>query len=324
MPNSNEYSYTSEQVNAAFSDISASLFKDKVISTTNPKMLIVAGIQGSGKTWLLEESLLKTGNYSNYIRLYLPEYRKKHPQYSRMETHGVLHVYEHTEAFVREVCTKIFEKAFAEKYSIIMEAALDSADFAAFPPMAVSAGYQFEVHVVACKKEFTHLSTITRGLKSLQDKQLERFLKLSELEASLGNAQSVLNAFEEACAQKVGSEITVYERGFGELKNRKVVCRSQCDTVGQLTPQSVVDHKGVTIAIADNPVAIELAPGKTSRSCYAAYNNIVSAEVSLRRDRREMVWDCQLALLEAPRLNNQVPGFVYTDLVSYVFKHLHL
>ncbi|RON05537.1 zeta toxin family protein [Pseudomonas brassicacearum] len=323
MPNSNEYSYTEEQVNAAFSDISASLFKDKVISTSNPKMLIVAGIQGSGKTWLLEDSLLKTGNYSNYIRLYLPEYRKKHPQYSQMETHGVLHVYEHTEAFVRAVCAKIFNKAFAEKYSIIMESALDSADFAAFPPLAVSAGYQFEVHVVACKKEFTHLSTISRGLKSLKDKQLERFLKLSELEASLGNAEKVLNAFEEACVQKVGSRITLYERGFGELKNRKVVCRSQCDTLGQLAAQSVINHKGATVAVADNPVAIERAPGKTSRSCYTAYNHIVSAEVSLRRDRREMVWDCQLALLEVLRLNKQVPAFVNTDLVGYVFKHLH-
>ncbi|WP_315975334.1 zeta toxin family protein [Pseudomonas sp. 6D_7.1_Bac1] len=235
----------------------------------------------------------------------------------------MLHAYEHTEAFVRAVCAKIFEKAYTEKYSIIMESALDSADFAAFPPMAVSAGYQFEVHVVACKKEFTHLSTITRGLKSLQDKQLERFLNLSELEASLGNAQTVLNAFEEACAQKVGSEITLYERGFGELKNRKVVCRSLCDAIGQLAPQSVLDHKGTTVAVADNPVAIERAPDKTSRTCYAAYNSIVNAEVSLRRDRREMVWDCQLALLDAPRLSNQVPGFVYTDLVSYVIKHLH-
>ncbi|WP_315975335.1 zeta toxin family protein [Pseudomonas sp. 6D_7.1_Bac1] len=88
MPDSNQYSHTDEQVNAAFSEISASLFEGKVINATNPKMLVVAGIQGSGKTWLLEESLLKTGRYSNYIRLHLPEFRKKHPQYSQMEAHG--------------------------------------------------------------------------------------------------------------------------------------------------------------------------------------------------------------------------------------------
>lgn len=322
VPTQSDYSYTDEQVNAAFLAISAGLFSGKTISAA-PKMLIVAGIQGSGKTYLLEESLLKTGRYANYIRLYLPEYRKKHPQYAQMEPKGVLHVYEHTELFVRAVCKKIFEKAYAEKYNIIMESALDSADFAAFPPLAVAAGYQFEVHVVACKKEFTHLSTITRGLKSLKDQQLERFLKVSELEASLGNAQSVLNAFEEACAQKVGSEITLYERGFGVLKNRKVVCRSLCDAVGKLTPQAIVDRKGAAVAATANPVAIERAPGTVSRTCYAAYTTLVNADISLRRDRREMVWDCQLALLDAPRLHNQVPGFVYTDLVSYVFRHLH-
>ncbi|WP_347900929.1 zeta toxin family protein [Pseudomonas purpurea] len=323
MPTQNDYSYTDAEVHEAFLAISAGLFSCKVIST-DPKMLIVAGIQGSGKTYLLEESLLKTGRYANYIRLYLPEYRKKHPHYAQMEPKGVLHVYEHTEGFVRAVCAKIFGKAYGEQYSIIMESALDTADFAAFPPLAVAAGYQFEVHVVACKKEFTHLSTITRGLHSLKDKQLERFLKASELDASLGNAQVVLDAFENACAQKIGAEITLYERGFGELKARKVVCRSLCDAVGKLTPQSVVDRKGVTLAAADNTVAIERAPGTVARTCHAAYTTLVNAEISLRRDRREMVWDCQLALLDAPRLHNpQVPGFVYTDLVSYVFKHLH-
>ena len=95
-------------------------------------MLVVAGLQGSGKTYLLEKNLLPSKRYDNYVRLYLPEYRKKHPQYAEMIKLGVLHAYEHTEAFVREVSAKIFTQAFTGKYNIIMECAFDSIDFAAF------------------------------------------------------------------------------------------------------------------------------------------------------------------------------------------------
>jgi len=322
MSDTPSYSYTDEQLNTAFLDISTELFKDKVPSAT-PKILLVAGIPGSGKTWLLEKTLLKTGQYPGYIRLYLPEYRKKHPQYAQMEAKGVLHAYEHTEAFVRALSGKIFAKAYAGKYHIIMESALDSLDFATFAPGAVTAGYQFELHVVACKKEFTHWSTIDRGLQSLKHKQLERFLKMAELEASLSHAQVILDAFELACSQKVGSQITLYERGFGELKNRRVLCHSLCDGVGQLTPQAIVDHKGKAVSVADNPVAIERGAAKVTRSGYSAYAAVVNAPLSLRRDRREMVWDCQLALLDAMPLRGQVPTFIQQDLVGYVFTHLH-
>lgn len=318
------YSYTEIDVQSAFENISETLFKDKTSAsgTVAPKMLIVAGIQGSGKTYLLENTLLPTGKYANYIRLYLPDYRKKHPQYAAMEEVGVLHAYEHTEKFVKAVCTKIFTKAFSDKYSIIMESALDLPEFASFPSTAVAKGYQFEVHVVACKKEFTHLSTITRGLKSLKDKRLERFVRASDLDASLANAKSVLDAFEESCSKVVGAEITLHERGFGELKDRRIICRSLCDGVGKLTPQSVIGHKGVTISAADNTVAIKRSPGQTTRACYTAYSKIVNTHLAARSDRKEMIKECHLALSDATQLRAEVPIIVHSDLYSYIVKHV--
>lgn len=127
------YRYTPEQLSAALSDITATLFAG-ITPHTRPKLLITAGVQSSGKTWLLEKTLLPSGNYKNHVRLYLPEYRSKHPQYQEMLKHGVLHAYEHSETFIRELCGKIFEKAFTEKLNIIMECAFDSIDFAARLP----------------------------------------------------------------------------------------------------------------------------------------------------------------------------------------------
>ncbi|MFW0753749.1 zeta toxin family protein [Pseudomonas sp. H11T01] len=315
------YSYTDNDVQSAFDEINRTLFNNKT-SAAVPKMLVVTGIQGSGKTYLLENTLLSAGKYANCIRLYLPDYRKKHPQYAQMESKGVLHAYEHTEAFVKEVCTKIFTKALSGKYSIIMESALDSVEFASFPPMAVTAGYQFEVHVVACKKEFTHLSTITRGLKSLKDKQLERFLRAADLNASLANAQSILTAFEEACTKVVGSQITLYERGFGALKDRRVVCHSLCDNVANLTPQPIKNSDGNVIKPEDNLVRIERSALKTTPSAYSAYANIVNVDV-VRHERREMVWDCQLALADTVGFREEVPVFVFTDLFAYILKYTY-
>jgi hypothetical protein len=127
------YHYTPAQLSAVFNEISATLFAG-IISETRPKLLITAGVQSSGKTWLLEKTLLPSGQYNNYVRLYLPEYRSKHPQYQDMLKLGVLHAYEQTETFIRELCGKIFEKAFAEKLNIILECAFDSIDFATLRP----------------------------------------------------------------------------------------------------------------------------------------------------------------------------------------------
>jgi hypothetical protein len=106
-----KYSYSSDDVIKAFDEIYPTLFADKTAETI-PKLLITAGVEGSGKTYLLEKSLLPSGKYGNYIRLYLPEYRKKHPRYDDMIELGVLHAYEHSEAFARAGFENLRQRAF--------------------------------------------------------------------------------------------------------------------------------------------------------------------------------------------------------------------
>ena len=69
------YTYTPEQVTAAFDEIKATLFSG-INAEATPKILIVAGLQGSGKTYLLEKNLLPSNRYGNYVRLYLPDTEK--------------------------------------------------------------------------------------------------------------------------------------------------------------------------------------------------------------------------------------------------------
>ncbi|RON24183.1 Zeta toxin [Pseudomonas brassicacearum] len=293
-----QYTYTPEQVTAAFNEIKATLFRG-ITAQATPKVLIVAGLQGSGKTYLLEKTLLPSKRYEQYVRLYLPEYRQKHPQYAEMIKRGVLHAYKHTEAFVREVCTKIFTEAFTLKYNIIMECAFDSLDFAGFPPLATAACYQFETHIVGCNQAFAHVSSIKRALSSLEKKELERFVTLASLDASMSNAQAIILAVETASKAVSGSQITVYERGLGGLKER----------VSRFQKTYTKDATEVTLPTA--PTACN------------TYADIINNDVYTKRERDEMLKECHLALLKTQAHATLVPDFVYNNLHAYIVKYVH-
>ncbi|MDI1332837.1 MULTISPECIES: zeta toxin family protein [Pseudomonas] len=297
MSSAPNYTYTTEQVSAAFNAIKTTLFRG-ITAEETPKILVVAGLQGSGKTFLLENTLLPTRRYDKYVRLYLPEYRQKHPQYAEMIKLGVLHAYEHTEAFVRELCAKIFTEAFTLKYNIIMECAFDSIDFAAFPPLATAAGYQFETHIVGCTLEFAHVSCIKRAFKSLENRELERFVTRSTLESSMRNEQAVILAFETASKAVDRSQITVYERGFGALKERVSRAHITYTTTACVTPSAT-------------PTA------------YSAYESIINNHVHTLSERDEIVKECHLALLNTQTYAQVVPDFVYNDLYAYIVKYVN-
>jgi hypothetical protein len=301
MTQATTHEYTAEDVTQAFEEITATLFTGKTAEST-PKLLITAGLQGSGKTYLLEKKLLPSGLYGNYIRLYLPEYREKHPQYAEMIKLGVLYAYEHTEAFVREVSGKIHAEAFKRKFNIVMECAFDSIDFASLPPLAQKEGYQFEIHIVGCNQAFAHVSSIKRGLKSLENKELERFVRLETLETSMSNAQAILLAFEAAAKAAGDSQIYLYERGLGHLKERKLLAQST-----------------YTRASDDKLTVTSLATPYT----YDVYRAIINRSVYAVSDRDEMIKVCHLALLKSGNYADQVPDAVYNDLYAYIVKYVY-
>ncbi|WP_415769114.1 zeta toxin family protein [Pseudomonas sp. LB3P38] len=295
------YTYTPEQVTTAFNEIKATLFSG-IKAEATPKILVVAGLQGSGKTYLLEKNLLPSKRYDNYVRLYLPDYRKKHPQYAEMIKLGVLHAYEHTEAFVREVSTKIFTQAFTGKFNIIMECAFDSLDFAAFPPLATAAGYQFETHIVGCTQEFAHVSSIKRAFKSLEDQEMERFLTVSTLDASMSYAPAIILAFEKAAKAVSGSQVNVYERGFGVLNERTLIAQSTYS-------------KAADGSVTTTTTKVDFA--------YSVYSNIIDNRVFAVSDRDEVVKECHLALYKTATHASYVPNFVYNDLYAYIVQYVN-
>lgn len=295
-----KYTHTPDQATAAFDEIKATLFRN-ITAEDTPKMLVVAGLQASGKTYLLEKTLLPSKRYDNYVRLYLPSYREKHPQYAEMIKLGVLHAYEHTEAFVREVSTKIYLHAFASKYNIIMECAFDSLNFATFPLDATAYGYQFENRIVGCTQEFAHVSSIKRALKALADKELERFLPVSKLETGTGFAQAIILALDTAAKAISGGQTFLYERGFGALSERALVAQSTYSkAVGGAVTTTTTEK---TFAFSD-------------------YSNIIDNHIFAIRERDQIVKECHAALHTTWSHASEVPDFVYNDLYGYIVKYV--
>ncbi|MGE8064245.1 zeta toxin family protein [Pseudomonas sp. NPDC089569] len=299
MPETVQYPYTEADVSKAFEEITASLLSGKTAETP-PKLLVTAGLQGSGKTYLLEKHLLPSGRFSNHVRLYLPEYRKKHPKYDEMIQFGVLHAYEHTEAFVRELSARIFTEVLGRRLNIIMECAFDSIEFAGIATFA--SGYQLEAHVVACNLPFAHLSSIKRGLKSLEHQELERFVSYSALQSSMNNAMAIVRAFQTLAETCAGSRLSLYERGLGVLKERTLRAHSSYKP----------DDKGKLTAVSTD----------TPYSC-SAFGHIIQRPVHAEQERDEMIKECHLALLKAGIHAEQVPAFVYNDLHTYIARYLY-
>lgn len=323
------YPYTDADVDAAFNTLSETHFAtfrdaDCADCDPSPSLLIVAGAQGSGKTYLLEHTLLPSGRYQHYVRLYLPAFRMLHPHYLQMSDKGVLHVYEHTERFIWALCAKVHQHAFENRYNIIMETALDDPEFARFPIEAVQAGYRFEVHMIACQADFRHWATLDRGVKGIASGEIERFVAVSNIETSENNAKSILDAFEYACTQIVGSQITLYHRGIETRLESRPLCHSRCDTQGELAPQA--DYLGQpfsSIAHVSQVFEIRRSVQSSVPSAFVQYAQIVHAGMVGAQVRQEMVKLCCKTLGRAKELMPRVPADVFRELCLYVLKYIY-
>ncbi|MGH8417046.1 MAG: zeta toxin family protein [Pseudomonas sp.] len=320
------YGYTPQELNNVYTTLEKTLFDVRrdigAEGQPAPKILVVAGVQGSGKTYMLNNTLLKDPRYGNYVRLYSEELRELHPRYTEFADQDVTSRYKHTEAFIWELCSLIFAHAYKNKFNIIMETALDTKAFATVITGAELADYQFDVHLIGCKKDFVHLSTIKRALNALENGSLERFVDIATIETSIDNAEVILNAFETACMRVSGSTISMYERGFGALVDRKKLCSSRCDRINTLTPLVFTDENGATITLQEQTHRIERSEQLSVPCSYGSFIALVEAPVSGVEDRREAWQEAYAALARMRRFWKQIPPRLPETLWGYIKKYV--
>ncbi len=319
------YPYTAAELNNVYNKLEKELFATtKDIGDDGkpaPKILVVAGVQGSGKTYMLNNTLLKQARYSNYVRLYLESFRELHPRYDEMRGLSVTDRYRSTETFIWELCDRILKYAYESHHNIIMETALDTKAFASLISGTALAHYQFDVHLIGCKLDFSHLSTIKRALDSLELGILERFVDIASIESSMENAEIILNAFETACMRVSGSQITMYERGFGALKNRKMLCSSRCDRINILTPYPFLNEEGVEIPVFEHAHHIERNETSELSCSYDSFTTVVNGLIDTPADRTEAWGEAYSSLARMRPFWKQVPPRLRNTLWSYIKKY---
>ncbi|OCX25686.1 zeta toxin family protein [Pseudomonas graminis] len=319
------YAYTPKELDAVFEAVVNTIFDvPKDIADDGqpaPKILVVAGVQGSGKTYMLNNTLLKIPGYGNYVHLYQEYFRELHPRYAEFADQDVTRRYKHTETFIWELCSRIFAYAHSNTFNIVMETALDTKAFATVISGQALAAYQFDVHLIGCKKDFVHLSTIRRAFNALEAGTLERFVDIATIETSIENAEVILNAFEEACMRVSGSTITLYERGFGELKDRKKICSSRCDRVDSLTPYVFTNEQGTEITLQEQVHRIERSEALPTPCSFASFIALIQAPVSGAEDRLEAWQEAYNALPRMRRFWQHVPPRLPETLWSYIKKY---
>ncbi len=319
------YPYTATELDNAYNKLEKELFATtKDIGDDGkpaPKILVVAGVQGSGKTYMLNNTLLKQARYSNYVRLYLESFRELHPRYDEMQELNVTERYRSTETFIWELCGRIFKYAYDSKHNIIMETALDTKAFANVISVTELAHYQFDVHLIGCKTDFVHLSTIKRALDSLEQGTLDRFVDIATIESSMENAEIILKAFETACMRVSGSQITMYERGYGALRNRKMLCSSQCDRINTLTPYPFLNEEGVQIPVLGHPYRIERTETSVLPCTFTSFKALADTSIDRTEDRIEAWEEAYGALARMRPFWQQVPPRLRNTLWSYIKKY---
>ncbi|MGA9220598.1 MAG: hypothetical protein WBZ57_05315, partial [Pseudomonas graminis] len=131
----------------------------------------------------------------------------------------------------------------------------------------------------------------------------------------------ILNAFEEACMRVSGSTITLYERGFGELKDRKKICSSRCDRVDSLTPYVFTNEQGTEITLQEQVHRIERSEALPTPCSFASFIALIQAPVSGAEDRLEAWQEAYTALPRMRQFWQHVPPRLPETLWSYIKKY---
>ena len=205
-----------------------------------------------------------------------------------------------------------------------METALDDAAFADVPALAQQAGYQLELHLIACQKEFGHWNTLERGVKSVAQDQLERFVSLSKIEASQANAARIIDAFEAACLVSPGSQISLYQRGMETDRESRLLCRSVCSPALQLVPQAAEAGEAYfQPPHIEGLFEIRRASLDQMPSTYPQFFQLVHTGMVDDQVRSNMLKACCVTLGKAQALSERIPADVFRELSLYVLKYLH-
>lgn len=152
--------FSEDQFIQTFKFIYKRVIENKVKSI-NPKAYVLGGQQGSGKTTLHE--IFKNKLNYNAIAINGDDYRKYHPNFRDIQKVYGVDAVKYTQTFANKIVEKLIDKLSNEKYNLIIEGTLRTADI----PLKTcnnlkDRGYHVELSIMGVKPEISWKSTLLR------------------------------------------------------------------------------------------------------------------------------------------------------------------
>ena len=209
-----EKNYTDEELEVVFQKI-LKMYKSSYLLSKNPKVFLLGGQPGAGKSGL--ENMINIKD--EYISISGDDYREYHPRFKEINLEHGREASKYTQQWAAEITEKLIRELRKEKYNLIIEGTLRTAELPLKEANAFKkAGYEVELNVVVVKPEKSRLGTLERYEAMLKQNKVPRMTPKEHHDLVVNN---IGNNLEIIYNSKAFDNIKLFDRGNNLLYNFK-------------------------------------------------------------------------------------------------------
>ena len=209
-----EKNYTNDELEIKFKEI-LGYYKSMYSPTENPKVALLGGQPGAGKSGLENMVNIK----KNYVSISGDDYREYHPRFKEINLEYGREASKYTQQWAAEITEKLIKELRKEKYNLIIEGTLRTAEFPLKEANAFKkAGYNVELNVVVVKPEKSRLGTLERYEAMLKQGKVPRMTPKEHHDLVVNN---IGNNLEIIYNSKAFDNIKLFDRENNLLYNYK-------------------------------------------------------------------------------------------------------
>jgi len=209
-----EKDYTDEELEIKFKQI-LEYYKSMYSPTENPKVVLLGGQPGAGKSGLENMINIK----KNYVSISGDDYREYHPRFKEINLEYGRDASKYTQQWAAKITEKLIKELGKEKYNLIIEGTLRTAELPLKEASAFKkAGYEVELNVVVVKPEKSRLGTLERYEAMLKQGKVPRMTPKEHHDLVVKN---IGNNLEIIYNSKAFDNIKLFDRENNLLYNYK-------------------------------------------------------------------------------------------------------
>ena len=206
--------YTDEELEKQFKKI-LDFYKSRYSPTENPKVFLLGGQPGAGKSGL--ENAINIEN--EYISISGDDYREYHPKFEELNIRYGKESSKYTQQWAGEITERLIKELGKEKYNLVIEGTLRTAELPLKEAHRFKKnGYEVELNVVVVKPEKSYLGTLLRYEQMITKGKTPRMTPKEHHDLVVN---SIGNNLEIIYNSKVFDNIKLFDRENNLLYNYK-------------------------------------------------------------------------------------------------------